>query len=376
MKAMIVGGSNGIGLSIAMQLSVQNSVDQIFIVDKNKPSLHINDKIQYYNFDLCRSDFSFFDDFEDIDILIYTAGLGRVTPFENLNETEIRKNFEVNAIAPTVIINKFYPLMKKREIFCAVLSSISSKIVSPLFSVYGSTKASLSSLIENLNIELIKNNSNSRILDVSPGLIEGTSFYGGITDVDKNSDLAIEIINRMFNKDLLFIPNEEVYNGVIKRYNDDKIKFGLESYDYKINRINNNSPIVVGYLSGCFDMFHIGHLNLITRAKKYCDYLIVGVHKNGSHKNKELIIPYEQRCAIISNLKDVDLVVEACAEDSDAYNIYKFDYLFVGSDYKNTERFLRYEELFKETNTKIIYFPYTEGVSSTILRKIVKNKVK
>ena len=125
---------------------------------------------------------------------------------------------------------------------------------------------------------------------------------------------------------------------------------------------------LVGYLSGTFDLFHIGHLNLIRRAKEQCDHLIVGVHKSGSWKGKNSFIPYEERLAIIGSVRYVDQAVEAFTEDTDAYEVYKFDRLFVGSDYKGTERFAEYEKYFKDKGVEIIYFPYTQGTSSTQLR--------
>ena len=125
---------------------------------------------------------------------------------------------------------------------------------------------------------------------------------------------------------------------------------------------------LVGYLSGTFDLFHIGHLNLIRRAKEQCDHLIVGVHKSGSWKGKNTFIPYEERLAIIGSVRYVDQAVEAFTEDTDAYEVYKFDRLFVGDDYKGTERFAKYEEYFKDKGVEIIYFPYTQGTSSTQLR--------
>lgn len=131
---------------------------------------------------------------------------------------------------------------------------------------------------------------------------------------------------------------------------------------------------VIGYLSGTFDLFHIGHLNMLRKAKEQCDYLIVGVHKDASHKGKETFIPFEERKEIVGSCKYVDEAVESCKEDSDAWNLYKYDKLFVGSDYKGTERFLKYEEFFKDKRVEIVYFPYTQGTSSTQLRKRIMKK--
>ena len=127
-------------------------------------------------------------------------------------------------------------------------------------------------------------------------------------------------------------------------------------------------------MSGTFDLFHIGHLNLLRRAKEQCDYLIVGVHKSGAWKGKQTFIPFEERRAIVESVKYVDMAVESFTEDVDAYAVYKYDKLFVGSDYKGTERFLRYEEYFKDKGVEIVYFPYTQGTSSTQLRSALTNK--
>ena len=129
----------------------------------------------------------------------------------------------------------------------------------------------------------------------------------------------------------------------------------------------------MGYLSGTFDLFHIGHLNLLKRAKAECDYLIVGVHRSGSWKGKETYIPFEERCKILESNRYVDRVVESPNEDSDAWNLFHYDKLFVGSDYEGTERFKRYEALL-EGKAQIIYFPYTKSTSSTQLRDAIGKK--
>ncbi len=124
---------------------------------------------------------------------------------------------------------------------------------------------------------------------------------------------------------------------------------------------------------GTFDLFHIGHLNLLRKAKGQCDYLIVGVHASGSWKGKETYIPFDDRKEIVAGCKYVDEVVDAYDEDSDAWFRYGYTKLFVGSDYKGTDRFLKYERYFKDKNVQIIYFPYTKGISSTQLRNKIKN---
>lgn len=105
---------------------------------------------------------------------------------------------------------------------------------SPFFSIYGATKAALKIFIESVNVELEKAESTNRILNVSPGSIKGTSFNQGKTDLTQTTDLAKQIVERIENKEDLFIPQyEEVFKHVLERYHDDFRKEGLHSYDYK-----------------------------------------------------------------------------------------------------------------------------------------------
>jgi glycerol-3-phosphate cytidylyltransferase-like family protein len=101
--------------------------------------------------------------------------------------------------------------------------------------------------------------------------------------------------------------------------------------------------------------------------------LVVGIHKDASHKNKDAFIPFDERCEIVKNIKYVNEVVESTPEDTDMYEKLKYNFLFVGSDYKGTERFERYERYFADKNTKIIYFPYTRQTNSTKLRAKLDN---
>ena len=192
-------------------------------------------------------------------------------------------------------------------------------------------------------------------------------------------ELAGEIVERVLHSEVLFIPQyDETFKAVLERYKNDPHEYGLHSYLYKkdAGRIENKQKVRVGYLSGTFDLFHIGHLNLLRRAKQECDYLIVGVHDSGAWKGKETFIPLEERKQIVAACKYVDKVVDSCREDSDAWTLWHYNMLFVGSDYKGTERFLRYEEFFKDKNVEIVYFPYTQNTSSTELRKAIKEAVK
>ena len=369
--ALIVGGSNGIGLSICQQL-LNQGYKKIYIVDKLQPDSDLGGCIEYHSFNLINEDYSVFERFSDIDTLIITSGFGRVAPFSELTDMEIRNNFKVNAVAVCRIIRYFYDrLMASENFYCTVIGSIAGLVSSPLFSVYGAAKAAVCRFVESVNVELEKAGSANRILNVAPGSIKGTRFNGGANNLQQTEKLAQDIVDKMFNREMLFIPQyDEVFQRVINDYQTDAHQFGLQSYDYKLNseRISSKPQVKTGYLSGTFDMFHIGHLNLIRRAKEYCDYLVVGVHPSAAHKRKETFIPLEERIEIVKNIKYVDEVIISRPEDVDVWADIHYDYLFVGSDYQGTERFLRYEEYFKDKNVKIIYFPYTQDTSSSQLR--------
>ena len=131
---------------------------------------------------------------------------------------------------------------------------------------------------------------------------------------------------------------------------------------------------LIGYASGTFDLFHVGHLNLLRRAKAQCDYLIVGVHDSGSWKGKETFIPFEERKEIVAACRYVDEVVNASIEDSEDWERLHFDRLFVGSDYQGSPRFQKYEEFFRDKGVEIVYLPYTQTTSSTQIRKTILMK--
>ena len=137
---------------------------------------------------------------------------------------------------------------------------------------------------------------------------------------------------------------------------------------------------VIGYTTGVYDMFHIGHLNVIKNAKAQCDYLIVGVSTDElvqKEKNKTPVIPYEERKQIVEAIKYVDkVVIQDNKNKLEAWQKYKFNKMFVGSDWKGTSQWNKFEEEFKPLGVEIIYLQHTDGISSTELTKFIKEELK
>ena len=136
---------------------------------------------------------------------------------------------------------------------------------------------------------------------------------------------------------------------------------------------------IVGYTAGVFDLFHIGHLNILRKAKENCDFLIVAVSTDElcqEYKGKTPVICYKERAAIVEAIKYVDMVVPQENRDKlAALEKYNFDKMFVGDDWKGSELFNSLEPKFKEKGAEIVYFPYTQGTSSTFLKETL-NKIK
>ena len=127
-------------------------------------------------------------------------------------------------------------------------------------------------------------------------------------------------------------------------------------------------PYKIGLLMGVFDLFHIGHLNLLKNAKGMCDKLIVGVTVDElvAYKGKHAMIPFEDRIEIVRSIKYVDAAVPQYDMDKlTACKKLGATFLFVGDDWYATEKWQEYEKQFAAEGIKIVYFPYTKGVSST-----------
>lgn len=128
----------------------------------------------------------------------------------------------------------------------------------------------------------------------------------------------------------------------------------------------------IGYTTGVFDLFHIGHLNVLKRARLECDYLIVGITTDelaASRKGRPPIIPFVERMEIIQHIRFVDEVVPQVDMDKlAAWNRLKFNRMFVGDDWQGTPEWVALERQFAAVGVEIVYFPYTTHTSSSLLR--------
>ena len=378
MKALVIGGSNGIGLAIAIHL-VKNGFF-VEIVDREKPEEgnFEEESFEYHYCDLLNLNEDLITSFakdQDINMLVITAGFGRVADFEFFHITEIRNMITVNTTSTIQILRLFYERIKtEKRFYTVVMGSVAGWLSSPSAALYAASKAAICRFVESVNIELEVFGTRNRILNVCPGSFKGSRFYGGKNQPDLLKELATDIIKHTMVSDALFIPQyEEIYQAIIERYQKDPHEYGLYSYQFKkeSGRQDNVQRLIIGYLSGTFDLFHIGHLNLLRRAKQKCDYLIVGVHESGAWKGKETFIPFDERMEIVGACKYVDRVVKSCPEDTDAWSLWHYNRLFVGSDYKGSERFIRYEEYFRNKGVEIVYFPYTQTTNSTQIRDMI-----
>lgn len=246
-KILIVGGANGIGLSIATEMIKRPDCEKVYIVDKaSLADEYKHSKIESFQFDLTNSDYTFFNQFADIDALMITAGFGKLALFKDVDEQYIINSFQVNTVAVIRLIKHFYYklLDSDNDFYCGVMVSIAGFMSSPFFAVYGATKAALKIFIESINVELLKSGSSNRVLNVSPGSIKGTSFSNGKTDLSQTAILANEIILQLESKSDLFIPQyKEIFRNVLGRYHTDFRAEGCHSYDYKkkSGRINEKS---------------------------------------------------------------------------------------------------------------------------------------
>lgn len=133
---------------------------------------------------------------------------------------------------------------------------------------------------------------------------------------------------------------------------------------------------VIGYTQGTFDMFHIGHLNLIKNAKRHCDYLVVGVNSDDlveSYKNKRPIIPLDERVEIMRAIKYVDeVIVTNTLDKKEIWEKVRFNEIYIGDDWKGNERWEKTGKELEQLGAKLVFLPYTKDTSSTMLREKLK----
>lgn len=136
---------------------------------------------------------------------------------------------------------------------------------------------------------------------------------------------------------------------------------------------------IIGYTTGVFDLFHIGHLNILARAKEQCDFLIVGVTTDEvtkQMKGKSSIIPFEERIEIVNSIKHVDMVVaKSTIDNTESWHELRFNVYFKGDDWKGTKKGEKLEVDFGNFGVEIKYFPYTKGTSSTKLREVLEKTI-
>ncbi len=128
--------------------------------------------------------------------------------------------------------------------------------------------------------------------------------------------------------------------------------------------------MVIGYTTGVFDLFHVGHVRLLRNAKSMCDRLIVGVTVDElvSYKNKKSVIPFDERIEIVRSSRYVDLAVPQDTMDKiDALNRYKFNIMFVGDDWYKTDKWADFDSQLSDRGVRVVYFPYTKSTSSTLI---------
>ena len=130
--------------------------------------------------------------------------------------------------------------------------------------------------------------------------------------------------------------------------------------------------MIIGYTQGTYDMFHIGHLNLLRNAKAQCDFLVVGVNSDElvkQYKNKSVIVPLAERMDIVSSIRYVDQVISCETLDKMiAFEKVHFNRLFIGDDWKGNPRWEETGRIMKEVGVELVYLPHTQGTSSTMLR--------
>lgn len=331
-KAVVVGGSNGMGLAVSAELTKKGYFVEIAdIAAPSEEELGAGTEAYHYTY----TNLLYFDEDlfralaadEEVKALVITAGIGRIADFQFHHIAEIDKTFTIDTVSTIKILRMFYDRILSPETFyTAVMGSIAGWMSSPCASVYSAAKAGVIRLIESVNIELEMSGSPNRILDVSPSSFKGSKFYGGRNDLSIMSGLASEIVKRMSARETRFIPQfEEIFKGVLERYTTDPHEYGVHSYKYKESsgRKDNAERVKIGYLCGSFVPFDAEKVAVLKAAKNKCDYLIVGVIS-------EQVDPaaFEDVKAVVGACRYVDRVVDGSIPVPEVCEKWHFNRLF------------------------------------------------
>lgn len=325
-KAVVVGGSNGMGLAVSVEL-IRNGY-YVEIADIAAPSEeelgHGRESYHYSYTNLLYFDEDLFRrlaEDEDVEALVITAGIGRIADFEFHHIAEIDKTFTIDTVSTIKIIRMFYDRIRSSETFyTAVMGSIAGWMSSPCASVYAAAKAGVIRLIESVNIELEMSGSPNRILDVSPSSFKGSKFYGGRNDISLMSGLAAEIYKHMVGRETRYIPQyEEVFKGVLERYHNDPHEYGVHSYHYKESsgRKDNNPRVKIGRISGTFNPFGAEQVDLLREAKSKCDYLVVEVVEDEAKSAESGRMTVDEVKAVVGACRYVDRVIGELTVESE-----------------------------------------------------------
>lgn len=352
-KAVVVGGSNGMGLAISMELLARGYY--VEIVDVSAPDENeLGRGCEAYNYSY--TNLLYFDEDlfnrlsidEEIEVLIITAGIGRIADFQYHHIAEIEKTFTIDTVSTLKILRIFYErILSLKSFYTGVMGSIAGWMSSPAASVYSAAKAGVVRFIESVNIELEVSGSPNRILDVSPASFKGSRFYGGKNNLSLISGLASEIVSRVFERETRFIPQyEEVFKEVLNRYNRDSREYGIHSYNYKkrSGRIDNNQRVKVGYLNLSFEIFDISTLKALKEAKNQCDYLIIGVKNNESIDSGHGQGAFEEKKELLEGCRYVDRVIDGSIAENDVWEKWHFNRLFSEQYDMENGHYLKCEE--------------------------------
>lgn len=262
-----------------------------------------------------------------------------------------------------------------QRIFVDIFENTDSRKVI-LFGSGNFTKKFIKLYGKDINIYRILDNSESKWGTELEGIgIEAPSSLLNMNSTEYKLIVCIKnYISVVKQLDAMGIKGYSIYDGdrtypkpnnrVVVRNSDDE---GVKKYN-------------VGYVAGVFDLFHIGHLNLLRRAKEQCNYLIVGVVSDeGVVKNKRTnpVVPFEERLEIVQACRYVDEAVEiphGFGDTKDAYNLYHFDVQFSGSDYAEDKEWLEKKKFLNDHGSDLVFFPYTQSTSSTKRKKELKDR--